>query len=225
MPAAAYPYPAEALAQQGWALIEDPDPSAPLVGVAARFGRPIPSRDGVIEKVLTPMTQDTAVPNSMSAIYGLGELPFHTDTAHWPSPARFVVIRARANPGSVPTRLLDSRQFLSTFKKTADLRTGVWRAVSIRSQFVCSLLARWNGVETFRWDPCCLVPVGPRAEGAHWWLKHDLEQLEPDAFASVVLQPGHVLVIDNHRVLHARAKVPKRTATHRALERVVVGGN
>lgn len=113
------------LLADGWDLLEGSDPSAPIASIAARFGRPIPSRSGVIEKVLRPKTRETATPNSMSASYGLDALPFHTDTAHWASPARFVVLRARSNPGSVPTRLLDSRKFLRTFPQRSDLQTGV----------------------------------------------------------------------------------------------------
>ena len=64
----------------------------------------------LVEKIV-PQTADTAYPGSLSSKYGLGPLPLHTETAHWPIPCRYVVIGcADAGPTPTPTVLLNVSQ-------------------------------------------------------------------------------------------------------------------
>jgi hypothetical protein len=82
-----------------------------LQALAEKLGEIAPGRGRQLVEVIVPRTPDTAFAGSLSRKYGLGSLPLHTDTAHWPLPCRYLLI-ACASPGPIPTPtlLLDARR-------------------------------------------------------------------------------------------------------------------
>ena len=70
------------LLQNGWIEFMS-DLSTGSLSIARQFGEPLPSRrGGSLVDPLVPTKQEDAYPRSISAIYGTGEFPFHTDGAY-----------------------------------------------------------------------------------------------------------------------------------------------
>ena len=75
----------------GWCSFEA-NPMTPLEGLASRLGEVVSSRrDGPAVDLLSPTPVELARDRSMSAVYGIGPLPFHSDASNFRVPPRLVV--------------------------------------------------------------------------------------------------------------------------------------
>ena len=83
---------ADRLDRNGYLLVHDV-PESSLIDVV-RYLEPIrvdprspePIRD------IRPESKDSAKTNTLSSRYGTDAFPFHTDTAHWERPARYLAL-------------------------------------------------------------------------------------------------------------------------------------
>jgi alpha-ketoglutarate-dependent taurine dioxygenase len=210
------------LQRDGWCALADG--SASLLEIANSLGEPIASPGHPVIQSLLARPKNAAPKNSMSGLFGFGDFPPHTDVAHWHMPARYVLLRCASGTSSTPTVLIDSSDFLTDRQRRQWGRT-TWKVTRIASPFLCSLTFSVDGIAAIRWDPCCLVPYGKRAE-----------ELLPEVIETLALAlrvSGHVmtwkssesiLVIDNWRVLHARPAVSE-PPVRRELQRVLVKGD
>jgi hypothetical protein len=132
---------------------------------SARIVRPRSSDDDV--QVLRPMSaQEAAIP-SLSAQYGCGRFPFHTDGAHHDVPPDFVLLAAK-NVGqqNVATNLLRLPVPHPSLETAEDTRLGVFRVDAGTSSFytVCQFADRISK-DCIRFDPGCMSPIDPRYGG------------------------------------------------------------
>ena len=97
-------------------------------------------RDPRIIRVLKPQVSDDAPSNTLSSRYGIGAFPFHTETAYWYRPARFLVLHC-SNPGSGtrPTLLVDTRTWRLDDSERRLLANAAWK-VSSKRVFLFSVL-------------------------------------------------------------------------------------
>ncbi|MEH7876607.1 TauD/TfdA family dioxygenase [Rhizobium laguerreae] len=180
------------------------------------LGRRVPGRAGSLEEVVKPRTVDDAHPRSLSARYGLGTLPFHTELSHRTRPCRYLLLGC-INPGSpaAATVLLDwrtlgfSREELDLLEHAPVLvRTG-------RRSFYSTIMA--PDCAFFRYDPGCLEALDDRGRSA-------LKLVEARIAASEAMahnwRQGDILIIDNWRVLHGRS--PSDQASGRRLARILI---
>lgn len=159
--------------------------------VATRRGDPPVSQ-------LRPASRSGARPNSLSARYGLGAQPLHTDGAHLEQPPKFVVLLAE-QPTLTPTLLyrLAHRPSGNPIPWDA-LRCGMFLVHNWRDSFFAPV----HGSVT-RYDPGCMSPCDQRAYLA---VRH-FEAALADAVMHEWLNPGQLLMIHNWSALHARAAV------------------
>lgn len=156
--------------------------------------------------------------NTLSSRYGLDAFPFHTDTAFWRVPARYLVLRC-VNPGSGsrPTLLNDSREWNPSNAETRLLENGVWRTSNSRP-FLCSLITRSNSQYLFRFDRDCMRPMTRRSAGAYEVIEAKIQE---SSTIRIDWGAGDLLAVDNHRVLHARGTAA-RPDLDRVLTRVLI---
>lgn len=186
--------------------------------IALAFGEVVPTRRGNDAfDVLSPIDPATSRESSLSAQFGSGEFPFHTDTAHWVVPSRYIVL-ACVNPGteSRPTRLLDWRDVSLSQQDSELLKTAAFRVVNGRRSFFSSVL---SSKRIFvRYDPGCMVPVDSMSKR----VKNFMSGLKNErATKEVEWTTGKVVVIDNWRVLHGRAAADT-TSSDRSLIRFTI---
>jgi hypothetical protein len=145
---------------------------------------------------LRPLGKDEARPNSLSSSYGKGAQPLHTDGAHLAEPPDFVLLLAKQK-SEVPTLLWKCEIIHYQIPSYTDLKHGVFLVRNGSESFFRTAASGLN----LRYDPGCMTPCDQRARNA------------ASFFAAVTKSPAEhhwdtpdkVLLIDNRRVLHARA--------------------
>lgn len=152
--------------------------------------------------VLRPVEGGAAHPRSLSAVYGLGQQPLHTDGAHQPGPPDFVVL-VSSRPSATATRLWTA--------KTQRTNRGLASLPS--AAFDHGMFLVYNGRDSFyaparvgrryRFDPGCMIACDARAREVGEYFTSQLSQAATYEWTA----SGQVLVIDNQQALHARSAV------------------
>jgi hypothetical protein len=187
---------------KGWAPgsgdIESVRKQAALLGwveVALRRG------DATVS-VLRPVTANAAHPSSLSAVYGLGQQPLHTDGAHLQVPPDVLVFIAK-RPSATPTWLwrpdFPRRRSGPLTMSPEALRHGMFLVRNGRDSFYAPVLSG----SSYRYDPGCMTPCDARAREVQGYF----EQQSSRASAHEWSAADQVLVVDNQRALHARSAV------------------
>jgi hypothetical protein len=209
----------ERLVNYGWALWEFSGRQDEYLRLASQFGRPRASRlNGPLVDRLAPLHRHAARKKSMSAVFGTGAFPYHTDAAYFRVPPRYVFLRMVGNVGCERPTLL--KDFGDVIGSNA-LRHDVWLVNSGRDRFYAPIVddALIDGCVVFRFDPCCMRPV-TNGLSASENIIQDL--VREKSAVTIKWVPGLVLAIDNWRVAHARGNAPETDDSERLLERVLV---
>ena len=201
------------LGHVGWASVRVSDADH-LLHLATTLGHPSPSRPaGQVLDRLVPLAKAQAHPRSMSAVFGEGAFPFHTDLAHYPCPPRFVLLRAaQTDRIARPTLLHDSRRLPLTPTERQLLSHGPfltrgWSPAVFFPQSLTGFLGcRMPSSGT---TVCCMTPASSSARTAELLLARKMDEREP---VRINWYYGQTIVLDNWRVLHARAPGPPRVA-------------
>lgn len=158
---------------------------------------------------LRPQTQAQANPRSLSATYGLGPQPLHTDGAHLPEPPDWIVLLAEA-PNTTPTALRAVPHGASAVPWHAML-SGIFLVRSGTQPFLAHAA---TGIR-IRYDPGCMTPCDQRARIAAQFLADRTDTHEHNW-----TQANQILLIDNRQTLHARLEVSDTDTTTRVLHRL-----
>src|ERR1700679_2753734 len=79
--------------ERGFVQISGIDDKDSLFELARSLGNPIKTSSDEFLRELRVRPCTIARPNTLSAMFGVGGFPLHTDTAFWALPARFLVMR------------------------------------------------------------------------------------------------------------------------------------
>ncbi|MCB1467860.1 MAG: TauD/TfdA family dioxygenase [Rhizobiaceae bacterium] len=186
-----------------------------LLAFARRIGIIVPGRKGALIEPIVPRSTEAAEERSLSAAYGLGELPMHIDTAHYLRPARHLILGC-ANPGQsgTLTRLAPISALKFSPGELSLLTSAVMLVRSGRRSFYSTILDRCRPF--LRYDPGCMEPLDARGE--------DALQIVSDAIGRIEVikhewRRGELLLINNWSMLHGRTAT---AADSRLLFRVSV---
>lgn len=176
-------------------------------------------RSAELLRLIRPQGADSAKPNTLSSRYGLGAFPFHTDTAYWPTPARFILFHCVSpGAGDRPTILIDPRGWVLSESARRLLCNEVWR-VTTRRPFHTTVGRQGEDGLCVRFDEACMAPV---TSGAMKALEIMRESIVTSRELSVRWRQGDLLVVDNQRLLHARGSAA-RPDEDRVLARILIG--
>lgn len=162
-------------------------------------------RGGAAVSVLRPVEAGTAHPRSLSAAYGLGQQPLHTDGAHLPDPPDFVVL-VSTRPSATATRL-----WAATARRSRSRGQGSPPSAAFdHGMFLVhnghdSFFAPARSGARYRFDPGCMTACDARACEVEEYFTSQLAQATTYEWTT----SGQVLVIDNQQALHARSAVAK----------------
>jgi L-asparagine oxygenase len=157
----------------------------------------------------------------MSGRLGLSAFPPHTDVAHWPLPARYLLLHCVSNPSNIPTVLVDSKFLLPPDAELTDWMRAVWRINAVPVPFLCSAVQERRGNRIIRWDSCCMEPDGKLAKRVHDRIMERAESALKHAIHIDWSERCGTVIIDNWRMLHARPNVPPAGGI-RMLQRILL---
>ena len=204
--------------RHGWAVLEQPISRLTRFNLPLGVGRitvtGVPHRrGGKLVATLKPTPPEDAPARSLSATYGTGAFPFHTDGAYMTEPPEFVLLEATGAPSSVPTTLIRLASVQSEVS-SEDLALGLFRVQEHGGR-----ASYRPALETgqLRFDAECMAAADPRSRR----VAAAVRKLAPD-HEHLWDKMETTLVIHNHTVLHARG-----TATSepdRELQRLLLNG-
>jgi len=182
------------------------------------LGRVRPSKFGASAIGRVGLRARQAHPLAMSSLFPNGNFPFHTDTAHWVRPARYLILFCGLLPAKIrPTRLLDSWSFIEDLARV--LSCGVWRT-RVHPRFYTLVLSQGQQGRIVRWDQGILEPCNEAARNGREAMIDFLDT--PPCAETFDWRPNAILIIDNWRMLHTRGHEPMPTDPERALGRLLV---
>lgn len=203
------------LQSQGWVALGPESRQIPILEVARGIGDPIRSPTGDLVRKLTPKDSIEAIPGSLSDIYGKADFPLHTDTAFWPTPARYLVMRVTGDTRR-PTIVTPLPQPFASIIGPEGV-SSVW-IIRGAKPFYCSMQFRANGGVGIRYDPLTMIPANAAATKARSALPSVLAQLPTFSIDWTMIG---TVIIDNWQTLHGRGPEPAREGS-RVLERIYV---
>lgn len=197
----------QTLAEKGWVRLQQLPSAVALLDVAASLGTPTRAPGGEVERVLQPHGPAAARINTLSRRYGTGPFPFHTDTAFWPIPCRYIVMRVEGDRRR-STLLLDFPALLNDAGGRAldDALRAVWRTPLAMGGIYCSTRFLTRQGWGWRYDGDVMLPANESARRVAKILKKALTS--PSAAITLNWEDTSSLIIDNWRLLHARAPAP-----------------
>ena len=172
------------------------------IEVAHCLGAPVGERrNPLLVRTIRPQKSKNAPPNTLSSRYGLGPFPFHTESAYWRRPPRFLVLYCDSPGfGRRPTLLVDVAGWELSEKHVQKLRAGVWKTGGTRP-FLCSLIQHHEEGLRIRFDVECMKPMNRSAVDGSSLMNSRIRSSHP---ISIRWKRGDLLIVDNHRMLHAR---------------------
>ena len=193
------------LASTGWCRLRcelECSLEATTASLASQIGIPRGMRkhDQSIE-TLRIIDAVSAFPASLSRAHGDGAFPFHTDTAHWSTPCRFVLLACKnSGIGSRATRLIDSKQLELTEAEYSQLKTAPFQVRNGRKSFFTSIMS--GDCYGIRFDMGCMRAA--TSEG-NQLVSLLCDRFERSEALDIHWRINDILLIDNYRLLHARS--------------------
>lgn len=184
------------LASQGWSrqqgTLEDLRREAALEGLLSA-ARGTKSN----ERVLVPYEAAKAPRRSLSAVYGLGKQPLHSDGAHLHVPPDIVVLHSVAPTSTSTIVWISSPRGDDALPAAA--RDGIFTVRGNGESFLATARDR----DGLRFDPVVMSPGDAFARETIAYL----DAARPRSRVHLWDEPDLLLFIDNRRALHARDEV------------------
>lgn len=208
------------LQTQGWAIASGPIAGALYeISKRARWQHiangPGASRQST---TLQPTRRESAAPRSLSAVYGLGAQPLHTDGAHLKEPPDIILLSS-VNLSSTDTVIYVPPSEYAKWSFGEDrkprvepglpdyIRQGIFTVHGNEGKFLAP--AYENG--RMRFDPVVMFAGDTHARATVKFF----ESAQTEAVNHKWDRPEILLFIDNRRVLHARAQVAEDDASRK----------
>ncbi len=207
------------LKEIGWTLVEGVASQEDLLELGRAVGRPVPSPNGELVKEIRRTSADEAPPGSQSSIYGTGPFPLHTDTAFWPIPARYVILRGHGDtrrPTTVTGFSDLLRDYDDDFFALAD--ESVWIVKTSTTCCYCSLRFRNDDSIGWRYDADLMLPANDAAKSVNSVLRRLVFTGSTD---EIKWSGTAAAVISNWCALHGRGPEPPDEGV-RIIERLYV---
>jgi alpha-ketoglutarate-dependent taurine dioxygenase len=148
---------------------------------------------------LNPTRTEAAKPRSLSARFGAGGFPLHTDGAYVRQPPRLLVLYCVQDTEQRPTRLLRWDEADWSAELLSRLRRETYWFRNGRHSFLDSVVS--PGRSFVRFDAGCMIPATRLASAT---LAELMERLSTRLCLELQWRPGMTLIIDNWRMLHGR---------------------
>ena len=178
-----------------------------LLEIGDALGQPVASPNGEMIREIRVTHSDNARAGTQSATHSTG--PLHTDTAFWPLPARYVILRAMGDIRR-PTTVMSFAHLLEACAPgvLALVQQSVWligNASGNLRKFYCSIRFQTDNSSGMRYDANCMMAANVAAERVDYVLR----PLARDCHTDHISWTGsNAAILSNWRVLHGRGPQP-----------------
>lgn len=192
-------------------------PDQNLLDIASLFGRIVPGARGEIIQLLPARDKGYGPIGSFSYTAGYDAFPWHTDTAYWPRPARYLMLTSD-KPSPCATLYQDFYIIKAAIPNFDYLMSRAVFMLNVPGQkrYVSPFFLGENGERGYRLDFHIYRPMN---EEAH----HIMEKINvvlSSHYNRMVWTGANAVIIDNWRYIHAREDV-NRDKT-RILKRIYI---
>lgn len=190
----------EELQRKGFVVFDYEKSQIELPVLASMFGDLVPGDKGDIIQTLKAQEKGSGSYGSFSYKVGFDSFPWHTDTAYWEEPVRYLMLTSD-KPSPCATTI---RTFASIESVIDDFAYLVDRAVFMldipgKRRFLSPVL-RKGAVKGYRLDFHIYRPINEEAKLLSTAVKDELSK----EYEKVVWTGNNVAVIDNWSVIHSR---------------------
>lgn len=191
-----------------------------IIKIAKNLGEPISSRlnSGVIDYIV-PKKNDEAHYNSLSKLYGLNSLPFHTDGAYFEIPPKYIILRyVKGIYKPTPTHIMKIFNQLSSHN-IDKLKKEIWLVKGRVRNFYSSIISNTLVENEFviRFDTGCM-----KFNGDNTCIENLLLNIKKENIYCINWETNKTVIINNWKVLHSRPKVKIEENNYRTLQRIMV---
>lgn len=193
------------LENNGVAIIDNVCSRTELIELANSIGKIRPHPNG--EDVFTLKSSDgrNSLPGTLSNIYGLSAFPFHTDTAFWGIPARYVVMGMfRKSPCTTNYISLSDIAGAVSGDFYAKAEKSIYLVETFEGCKYTSPVFSRNRVWGIRFDPNIMKPANGHAKKFHGELVAAMDTIQPKR---VRWDGNKAVVFDNWKNFHSRSAV------------------
>lgn len=189
-----------------------------LMLLANQVGRILPDDNGNKIQYLTPKMTGQWIKNSFSYNYGLNKFPYHTDTAFWEKPTKFILMTSKKK-SSCETLLIDTKALFDSLqiKELNLFYNSVFTLKTPHETKFVSILQRENWNNILRFDPNIMTPFNLSAKAAVEIINAFIKEAK---LITIKWTGENILLVDNWRFLHARSAC--RHEPERILKRIYI---
>lgn len=182
--------------------IKSPDE---LINLAKSIGQIALHPNGKKLAILNASNGEKSLPGTFSHTFGLNAFPFHTDTAFWALPARYVVMGMFAQSRSTTNYIsvLDIAKYVS-FDLLSQARKSIYLVETFEGSKYMSPAFEKKGKWGIRFDPNIMKPVNDHAKKFHVELEKAIENV---GFKKIDWTGNKAVIFDNWIYLHGRSAV------------------
>ena len=207
------------LADCGWAEVDEIQSTEALLILAESLGKIILHPDGNYLNLVKPKSSQKAINGSFSNKYGYGEFPFHTDTAFWLRPARYIVMTSLL-ASDTDTVIISLGQLINMLSNNVQAlaKSAIFSVKTTQVSYYTRAILENALSDGIRFDSCCMSPANKSARYLQENIIETSQKIEP---AKIRWSGSNAVIIDNWKDLHGRKAIEQEFES-RTLARIYV---
>ena len=187
---------------EGIAVINKKLDNSALLEFAKKFGAVVPDDNGVIVQDVLARDIKNGSRGSFSYTCGYGEFPYHTDTAFWALPARYLILRVEEESDCQTHYALYHDIFsLSDIDLDEYIKRACFILKTFNGQRFVPFMFSSGSEFGYRYDPNTLIPYNDEAKLLVAKFNELLELQKPK---SISWSGDNFAIIDNWKGVHSR---------------------
>lgn len=204
------------LKEQGFVIFDADTSDESLLKIASLFGAVVPGDRGVLVQPLLAQEKGKGSFGSFTYKVGYDAFPWHTDTAYWENPVRYLMLTSeKSSPCATLARSFESlAKYIDDFNYLAE-RSVYLLNIPGKRRLLTPVIKK-HGEMGFRFDFHIYKPMNEEAKILSSLM---LDQLSKES-QRIVWTGNNVLVLDNWRLIHAREDASQDK--NRSLKRIYI---
>ena len=192
------------LEASGIVLLSKPESNERILELASSLGKVLPDNKGNIFQSLKARPNGMGPKGSFTNVLGFGEFPWHTDTAFWSIPARYLLLTS-LNESQCATNYCHFKDVVAMFPEIISLTQKALFEMHLPSGIsVVPMQFKINGETGWRYDEHIMKPYNRQAKDVANMIHQSLKN--PNLVKSIHWTGENIAIIDNWFGIHNRGE-------------------